>query len=124
MEMMVFNIYVFGTGWKFWRPCHFECAIVVLKGLTFTTGLVSAKLNPAVINSWRKSIVSIASLKAVDNDTYSLSVELRVTSVWILDAHDIGMPAYLVTKPVRDQVVALSSQASSKLQFPAKPVSA
>jgi hypothetical protein len=85
------------------------------KALHFIIGFVRTKLIPAEISSCRKSITGSASRKAVDNDTYSLSVELRVTSVCNLDAHDIGIPAYFVTYPVRELAVALSSHASSKL---------
>ena len=55
---------------------------------------------------------------------YSALVVDRVISVYILDAHTIGLPSYVITYPVLDFAVELSSWTSSLSQSPENEASA
>lgn len=73
--------------------------------------------------SFTRQIKEIVSLRALDREIYSASVVLMAVSVYSLDCHITGHPAYIITNPVLDLAVLGSSSAVLAFHKPQKSAS-
>ena len=99
--MMLLDGNVICPGSKLWLFATVMQLSLSSQTVQQNTGyLVNSPNNPAV--SFVRPKNGITSHIALDRSMYSLSVVLREISVCSLFPQVIGHPAYIITKPVRD----------------------
>ncbi len=92
-EMMVTNIYVFGTWAKLGEPGKFKSTRIVFKDFAIHVGMVQTTGMLRSLISLMRSMIGMTSLKAMDMAMYSASVVDKATWDWTLEAQMMGHPA-------------------------------
>jgi hypothetical protein len=91
------------------------------KAVHLVMGVAVLNVNSAELISQMKAMRGMNLRRDCESAMYSLSVQLRATSVCILEAQNKGPLAYLRMYPERERALLTSCSAKGGCQEPAKP---